>query len=154
MSNLSNRTARQGVFPALVRETYADETTQPFWDAALEDRLVMPKCTNCGTFRFPPKPFCFKCQHREVEWVDLPGTGAVYTFTVVRHPLAAELAAVVPYAAGVIEVDGTQGAGARMIANIIDCDVDALRVGDPVEIVWEHLDDDMSVFRFRPTSKT
>ncbi len=54
----------------------------------MEDRLVAPRCTNCGTFRLPPPPFCFVCQHRDVEWVELPGTGTVYSFTVVRHPLA------------------------------------------------------------------
>jgi uncharacterized OB-fold protein len=56
----------------------------------------------------------------------------------------------VPYAAGIIELDGTQGAGARMIANIVECDVDALKIGDRVEIVWERVSEEMSAFRFRP----
>ncbi len=116
----------------------------------MEERLVAPRCTNCGTFRLPAPPICFVCQHREVEWVDLPGTGTVYSFTVVRHPLAKMLNESVPYAAGIIELDGTQGAGARMIANIIDCDVETLRIGDRVEIVWERVSDEMAVFRFRP----
>ena len=37
-----------------------------------------------------------------------------------------------------------------MIVNIIDCDLDTLQIGDRVEIVWEHVSDDMSVPRFRP----
>jgi uncharacterized OB-fold protein len=37
-----------------------------------------------------------------------------------------------------------------MIANIIDCDVETLRIGDRVEIVWDHVSDEMAVFRFRP----
>ena len=37
-----------------------------------------------------------------------------------------------------------------MIVNIIDCDVETLRIGDRVEIVWEHVSDDMAVPRFRP----
>ena len=74
----------------------------------------------------------------------------MYAFTVVRHPLARMLHEVVPYASGIVELDGTQGAGARMIVNVIDCDVDTLAIGDRVEIVWEHVSDDMSVPRFRP----
>jgi uncharacterized OB-fold protein len=140
----------QGVFPSVLRDSGADDSTRPFWEAAAEERLVAPRCTNCGTFRLPPPPVCFVCQHREVEWVELAGTGTVYSFTVVRHPLARMLNEVVPYASGIIELDGTQGAGARMIANIVECDVDALRIGDRVEIVWEHLSDDMTAFRFRP----
>ena len=51
----------------------------------------------------------------EQKTVDLPGTGTIYTYTVVRHPLSPQLAAVVPYVSGVIELDGTQGAGARLL---------------------------------------
>jgi uncharacterized protein len=143
-------TLRQGVFPTILAETYADDSTQPFWDAAKEDRLVAAKCTNCGTFRLPPAPFCFECQHRDVEWVELPGTGTVYSFTVVRHPLHPDLADACPYASGIVELDGTQGAGARMLVNIIDCDVDTLTIGDRVEIVFEHVNEEMSTPRFRP----
>jgi uncharacterized OB-fold protein len=140
----------QGVFPTILDRTHADDSTQPFWDAAKEDRLVAPRCTHCGSFRLPPSPFCFGCQHQAVEWVELPGTGSVYTFTVVRHPLHPDLDDACPYAAGVVELDGTQGAGARMLVNIIDCDVDTLAVGDRVEIVWEHVNEEMSTPRFRP----
>ncbi len=140
----------QGVFPSILKQTHADESTQLFWDAAREDRLVAPKCVHCGTFRLPPSPFCFDCQQREVEWVELPGTGEIYSFTVVRHPLHPDLAPAIPYASGVVELDGTQGAGARMLVNIIECDVDSLAIGDPVEIVWDHVNDEMTTPRFRP----
>jgi hypothetical protein len=140
----------KGVFPSLLRETHADPTTQPFWDAAKEDRLVVPRCTHCGTFRLPPSPYCFSCQQQGVEWEELPGTGRIFTFTIVRHPLHPDLAEVCPYASGAVELDGTQGAGARMLVNIIDCDPDELKIGDAVEIVWEHVNDEMSTPRFRP----
>ena len=140
----------KGVFPSILKQTHADRLTQTFWDAAKEDRLVAPRCTNCGTFRLPPSAYCFSCQHRETEWVELPGTGRIFTFTVVRHPLHPDLALVCPYASGVVELDGTQGAGARMLVNIIDCDPDTLTIGDRVEIVWEHVNDEMTTPRFRP----
>jgi uncharacterized OB-fold protein len=139
----------RGVFPSLMTQTYADARSQPFWDAAKEDRLAVPRCTNCGTFRLPPSPFCFTCQSRGMEYVDLPGTGRIYSFTVVRHPLHPDLAAACPYVSGVVELDGTQGAGARMLVNIIDCHPDAVRIGDAVEIVFEQLPE-ISTPRFRP----
>jgi uncharacterized protein len=143
-------TLTPGVFPNILTETHADPTTQPFWDAALEDRLVAPRCTACGTFRLPPSAYCFNCQTRDVEWVELPGTGTIYTFTIIRHPLHPDLAAACPYVSGVVELDGTQGAGARMLVNIIDCEPDAVRCGDRVEIVWDHVNDEMTTPRFRP----
>lgn len=79
-----------------------------------------------------------------------PGTGTIYSFTVVRHPLAPHLAEVVPYVSGVINLDGTQGAGARMIANILDCDPETVRVGDAVQVVFEKVTDTYAMPRFRP----
>lgn len=141
---------QQGVFPATMDDPYADELTQPFWDAALKGKLVGAKCTNCGTFRLPPEPYCFECQHRDIEWVELPGTGTVYSFTVVRHPLAPQLKDAVPYASGIVEVDGTQGAGARMIVNFVDCDVETLKIGDKVKVKFEKVSDTLAVPRFAP----
>ena len=141
---------RRGVFPAPMKDPYADERTQPFWDAALQGRLLGCRCTNCGTFVLPPTPFCFECQHGQFEWVELPGTGTVYSFTVVRHPLRPELAETVPFVSGVIELDGTQGAGARMLANIVDCDPASIRIGDRVRVVFEPVSDTYAAPRFTP----
>jgi len=139
----------QGTFPAMMKDPFADDLTQPFWDAASEDRLTAPRCTACGTFVLPPQPFCFACQSQAFEWVDLPGTGTVYTYTVVRHPLAPHLAEVVPYVSGVIELDGTQGAGARLLLNITDADPDTVKIGDPVEVWFDQVSDTFPLPRAR-----
>ncbi len=141
---------RRGIFPNILTETFADPTTEPFWDAAKQDRLVVPRCTHCGTFRMPPMPICYACQSEGVDWVELPGTGTVYSYTVVRHPLHPDLAGVVPYVSAIVELDGTQGEGARMLVNIIDCDPDDIDIGTPVTIIFDHVNDEMSTPRFRP----
>jgi uncharacterized OB-fold protein len=139
----------QGTYPAMMKDPFADETTQPFWDAALENRLVAPRCTNCGTFVLAPQPFCFNCQHQAFEWTELPGTGTIYTFTVVRHPLSPALADVVPYVSGVIELDGTQGAGARLLLNITGCDPETVKIGDAVEVWFDKVSDTYAMPRAR-----
>jgi len=143
-------TVRRGVYPTPLTDPYADEHTQPFWDAALEGRLVSARCTNCGTFRLPPAPFCFVCQHREVAWVELPGTGTIYSFIVVRHPLRPELAEAVPYVSAVIDLDGTQGAGSRMLANVSDVDPETVAIGDRVRVVFDRVSDTLAQPRFVP----
>jgi len=141
---------RRGVFPAPIKDPHADELTQPFWEAALEGRLIASRCTGCGTFVHPPQPFCFQCQRSAFEWSELPGTGSIYSYTVVRHPLHPRLEAVVPYVSAVIELDGTQGAGARILANVTDCDPDRVRIGDRVRVWFERVSDTLAVPRFRP----
>jgi uncharacterized protein len=141
---------QRGVYPSPLRDPFADDTTQPFWDAALEGRLVAPKCDDCGTVVLPPEPFCFNCQSQAFTWTELPGTGTIYTYTVVRHPLSPALADVVPYVGGVVELDGTQGDGARLIANIVDCDPETVKIGDRVKIRFDKVSDTYAVPRFVP----
>src|SRR5829696_3604726 len=138
-----------GVYPPSLNESFADDRTRPFWKAAVEGRVSVPKCDNCGTCVIPPKPYCFECQGQDFTWVDLPGTGRIYTFTIVRHPLHPGLNDVVPYVAGIIDLDGTQGAGARLMGNIFDCVPQDVRIGDKVEVDFEPLSDDYAMMRFR-----
>jgi uncharacterized protein len=142
--------AGRGVYPVSLRSPFADGRTQPFWDAALEGRLLVSRCTTCGFVHLPPQPRCFNCQGDAFEWQEVPGTGTIYSYTVVRHPLAPNLADAVPYVSGVIELDGTQGAGARVIANIINCDPEAVSIGDKVRVVFDRLSDTLALPRFMP----
>jgi uncharacterized protein len=139
----------QGVYPPTLTTSFADRHTAPFWEAARQGRLSVPRCDACGTFVLPPKPYCFECLGQSFTWTELAGTGTVYTFTVVRHPLHKGLKDVVPYVAGVIELDGTQGAGARLMGNIFDCDPEDVRVGDIVKVDFEPLGEDYAMMRFR-----
>jgi uncharacterized OB-fold protein len=140
----------RGVYPVQLRDPYADEVTQPFWDAALEGRLLASRCTKCGTYLLPPQPRCFKCLNDSFVWQELPGTGTIYSFTVVRHPLSPALAEAVPYVSAVIDLDGTQGAGSRLLANLIDCDPDAVAVGDRVRVSFERLSETLALPRVAP----
>lgn len=151
MSDVTTKPAlKQGVYPAMLRDPYADDVTQPFWDKALNGVLSCTSCKKCQTKILPPQPRCFVCQSKDFEWVDLPGTATIYTYTVVRHPLNPALAQVVPYITAVVELDGTQGAGARMQVNVINCDVEKVRIGDKVKVVFEKVSDTYAMPRFEP----
>jgi hypothetical protein len=55
---------------------------------------------------------------------------------------------VVPYVSGVIELDGTQGAGARMLANIVDADPETVKIGDKVRVIFERVSPTFAAPRF------
>jgi uncharacterized OB-fold protein len=51
----------------------------------------------------------------------------------------------------VIAVIALEGAGGvRMISNIVGVDADAVRIGMPVEVVWEDMSAELAIPRFRP----
>jgi uncharacterized OB-fold protein len=138
-----------GWYPPAVEDPAADQWTRPFWEAALDGRLVAAACRRCGTVLLPPRPVCHECQHDHFDWVDLPGTGTIYTFTVVRHALTPALTDVVPYVAAVVELDGTQGAGARLVLNVVGCEPEEVRIGDLVQVFFEPVNDVLAVPRAR-----
>jgi uncharacterized OB-fold protein len=127
---------------------FPDQWTRPFWDAAHEHRLVACRCADCHTFRMPPTAMCWRCRSRAVEWVDLPGTGSVYTFTVARHALTPAAQAAVPYVIAVVALDGA--GGARLITNLVGVEPADVTIDMPVTVVFDDVSDTVSVPRFRP----
>jgi uncharacterized OB-fold protein len=130
--------------PPSIEDPYADEYTQPFWDAALKEQLSAPKCASCGTFKWTPdNRFCANCLSQEFEWVDLLGTGTLYSFIVVRHPLRPDMAEYVPYIPSVIEPDGAPGI--RMTSNVVNVAPEDVHCGMQLKVVWNQVSDTLAL---------
>ena len=94
---------------------------EPFWAATREGQLLAKRCTACNALHFYPRAHCPHCGHRETLWHALSGRGTVYSHTVVeRSPR--------PTAPVIIELEE----GLRIHSVVVDADVHALRIGDPV----------------------
>jgi uncharacterized OB-fold protein len=126
----------------------SDVFTQPFWDAALEHRLVVPRCTACGTYRLPPSAFCWKCRAQEVELVEQSGRGTVYAFTVVWHPLLPDLADTVPYVPAVVELPDTNGC--RLVGAMNGVNTTDVHIGMDVQLEWREVREGLTVPTWRP----
>jgi len=137
----------RGVLPPDLIRLTPNVWTEPFWRATAEHRLVIPRCTACGTFRFPPGPFCWRCRAQEVEWVEHDGRATVYSFTVIRHAVIPEVAEHLPLVAAVVELPGT--GGCRVIGSIVDCEPEAVHIGRPVSLDWYDVREDTVIPVFR-----
>jgi uncharacterized protein len=127
-----------------------DAETAGFWEAAADHRLVIRRCTTCGRLRHPPGPVCPSCRGTEADWKTLPGTGTVYTYTVVRQAFIPSLQEKLPYAVIAVELDDAPGV--RLVSNLVDADPHEARVGMPVEVVWEDMGPELAMPRFRPAT--
>jgi len=110
------------------RASVGDPLSRPFWEGAQSGVLRIQRCTSCGSHQFYPRPFCLKCQS-DVEWVAAAGTGTVYSRTVVRLQVSADL--VPPYSVGIVELDE----GPHITANLQDIDIG---IGERVVVGWRH----------------
>jgi uncharacterized OB-fold protein len=140
-------TAMRGVPPGDVIALSPSPSTEPFWAATAEHRLVIPRCTTCGTFRLPPSPFCWKCRAQDVEWIEHDGNGTVYSFTIIRHAVIPQVRDALPFIAAVVELPGT--GGCRLIGNIVDCEPEAVKIGAPVTLDWYDVRDGTTIPVFR-----
>jgi len=135
-------------FPDAMPSPAANAETAGWWEACAEHRLVVQRCIACGTTRHPPGPVCPSCRSLDWRWQELPGTGTVYTFTVVRQAFLPALADTVPYVVAAVEPDGA--GGQRMVSNIVDIDPEDVEVRMAVEVVWEDMSPELALPRFRP----
>jgi uncharacterized OB-fold protein len=144
---MTNATPTTGLLPGELVSFTANAATEPFWAAAREHQLVVPRCVECGTFRFPPAAFCWTCRAQEVEWIEHDGAGDLYSFTIMRHAVIPNVAEALPLVIGVVELPDTNGC--RVIGDVIGIEPEAVRIGMPLVLDWYDLDDG-SVPCFRP----
>lgn len=121
--------------------------TRPFWEAASRHELVASRCADCATFRMPPTPFCPTCQSQRIDWVTLPGTGTIYSYTVVSRAIFPGMEDSLPYVPAIITLDGADGI--RLISNVIDSPIDAIAIDARVSLLWQDLPTGESLPQFR-----
>ena len=91
------------------RRSSPSPSTEPFWAAAAEHRLVVPRCIDVRHVPASrPTPFCWKCRAQDVDWIEHDGSGAIYSFTVIRHAVIPQVADALPFIAAVVELPGHQ----------------------------------------------
>lgn len=116
----------------------AHPSSRPFWDAAGEGRLLLPRCDDCGAHHWYPRRFCPACQGTRVRWTDSPGTARLHACTrLARDPDAP----VVAY----VELDE----GPLMLSNVVGDALEALRIGDRLRAEFLALDNGLHVPVFR-----
>ena len=122
-----------------------DELTAPYWAAAGEHRLVILRC-QCGRLSHPPVAMCPACHSREFTWQAMSGYGSVYAFTSVCHAVHPVTIGHTPYLIALVELDE----GPRMLTNLRHCEAQDVRVGLPVQVIFEDLSDTVSLPQFAP----
>ena len=94
-----------------------------------------------------PRPFCPYCFSWDLEWVRCSGRGTVYSY-VINHRPAPGFEEDGPYVIAVVALEE----GPRMMGNMvgIESDPELIPVDLPVEIVFERVDEHVTMFKFRP----
>lgn len=125
-----------------------DATTQPFWDSLKAHEMQIQRCNDTGKFFFYPRGMSPFTLSDNISWEAVSGKGTLHAFTIVYNQRAPGFAEEVPYVVAMIDLDE----GARMMTNLIDVEADPehVKIGMPVEIVYEDATDEITLPKFRP----
>jgi uncharacterized OB-fold protein len=121
-----------------------DGADKPFWQALRRREVQVQRCGSCGTHRFPATRYCAHCRSDQSEWVTVAPTGRLETWCVFHRPYFEDLP--VPYTVIQVRLD----CGVRVFANPAGVEASALRIGTPVEAVFEDVTPDVTLLMFKP----
>jgi uncharacterized OB-fold protein len=122
------------------------ETSQPFWDATREQRLLIQWCTACDAPVWFPREVCPGCFGSALEWRPASGRGEIYACIVEHRPSMPTPFGDEPYVVALVELDE----GPRLMTNIVGCPPESVSVGMPVQVTWEELSDGRNLPLFEP----
>ncbi|MBX6378916.1 MAG: Zn-ribbon domain-containing OB-fold protein [Clostridia bacterium] len=126
--------------------TYIDH--RPFWEGTRRHELRIQRCADCGLWRHFPRPMCPRCGSTRAEWPAVTPRGTLYSWTVTHRAMLPAFAGDVPYAIVIVELDEPRGV--RLLGNAVDCDPSELRLGMPMEAVFQDVTDEVTLVHWRP----
>ena len=113
---------------------------EPYFEAAAQGKLLLKKCSACSEVHYYPRGICPFCLSDKVSWHEAKGTGTIYTYSVTRR------GGPVPYCIAYVTLDE----GVSMMTNIVDCDLDTVRCGQKVKVVFKKSEGGTSIAMFTP----
>ncbi len=123
-----------------------DGDSQPFWEGIARHELLIQRCDACQRYVFYPRSQCPHCFADSLSWVQASGAGTIYSYTVV-HQAYGPFAGDIPFVVALVELQE----GVRMMTRISGSPREAVRVGAPVQIVFEHINDELTLPYFALT---
>jgi uncharacterized OB-fold protein len=123
-----------------MRDPALNPGDEPYFEAAKQGRLMLKKCNACGEHHHYPRALCPFCFSDKVEWVQAQGTGEIYTYSVQRR------GAPTPFCIAYV----TLAEGVKMMTNIVDCDLDSVKVGQRVKVAFKQTEGGFSMPVFVP----
>ncbi len=123
---------------AAVSRPVPDEDSAVYWAALRDRRILVQRCTQCGETRSPRMPGCPQCGSAGAEDVEVRGTGRVYSWVVIHHPLGGLGPDQLPRTIVTVELDE----GCRMLGRLVASagEEPVLTIDLPVEAVFVEQD--------------
>jgi uncharacterized protein len=125
------------------RHAVRDDASAPFFDAARREELYIQRCRECGHVESADARICAQCESVTLSWIPASGVGSLVTWAVIHRPPHPAFADLVPYVAGIVELDE----GPWMYARLLGAP-SSLQPGASMRVVFLHREGDESIPAF------
>lgn len=113
-----------------------DGLDAPFWAGLAEEEIRIQRCRACDGWQWGPEWICHHCLADDLTFETVPGTGVLYSYERVWHPVHPALADQGPYLVVLVELP--QAGGVRLVGNLLGDPHQDVVIGAPVTAVFEH----------------
>ncbi|WP_106848027.1 Zn-ribbon domain-containing OB-fold protein [Blastococcus sp. Marseille-P5729] len=126
-----------------VPEVVINPDAAAYWEGTTRGVVVLQRCDGCQAVIWHPRAICPVCWTQELSTFEASGRGTVYSWTRTQKGLA-EYRDAGPYVLAYVELEE----GPRVMTNLLGFDDDP-QVGDAVTAVFDRVNDDAALLRFR-----
>jgi uncharacterized OB-fold protein len=119
--------------------------SRPFWEATRDKKLMIQYCRKTGKYQFFPRANSIYTGRRDLEWREVSGKGEVFTYTVARRarpPFQGHE----PFLIAMVTLDE----GVNVMGNVVNCELDQIRIGLRVAPYWHPLSNGTHLLMFQP----
>ncbi len=133
---------------------HIDETNAPFWAGCREGVLRIQQCPQSGRLMFPPRPLNSWEPRTPPVWREVSGRGHIWSVIEPHPPLMLNFSELAPYNAIIVALEEDETV--RLVGNLVPAagaainriDFDDIAIGAAVQVVFEKIDDDITLPRW------
>jgi uncharacterized OB-fold protein len=119
--------------------------SKAYWEATRDKRLLLQYDKRNGKYQFFPRPTSIYDGRRDLEWREVSGKGAIFTYTI-AHRARPPFQGHEPFAIGLVTLDE----GVNVMGNIVHCTPERLKIGLRVRPFWAPLANGTHLLMFEP----
>lgn len=124
----------------------ADPRSAPHWEAARRGILLLERCPECSSCRFPAARECAQCHHVGGEWIEASGEAVIISFCTFHKAYWPQMRDRLPYS--VIQVRLAEGVD--FMSNLVDAGGRSPAIGMPVRATFVPASEELTLVCFRP----
>jgi len=121
----------------------------PYWEGLKARKIMLQHCKECSKVWFPVGPVCPGCLSDRFDWTAMSGRGVVHNFVVYERAWLPWFENKLPYAVVQVQLEE----GPRLTTNMLDTPLASIRIGLPVQAVYEDVTAEITLLQFKAAGR-